>query len=75
MPVYSSTLYLDVGDYKARTGLSPPVAYPSTIEYEANKGSLPRHHVYAIDYYSSTVQGDPSLSGALYLSIHHGDGR
>jgi hypothetical protein len=47
-------MYLDMGDYKGRTGLSPPVVYPSTIGYEANEGSLkPRHHVYAIDYYSS----------------------
>ena len=31
-------------------------AYPSTMEYEANKGSLqPRHHIYAIDYYSSAL--------------------
>ena len=44
-----------MGDYEGRTGLSPPVAYPSTMEYEANEGSLkPRHHVYAINYYSST---------------------
>ena len=40
MPAYSSTPYLDVGDYKGWIGLSPPVSYPSTVEYEANKGSL-----------------------------------
>jgi hypothetical protein len=39
-PAYSSTSYSDVGDYKGWTGLSPPVVYPSTMEYEANKGSL-----------------------------------
>ena len=59
----SSTPYLNVGDYKGQTGLSPPTAYPSTMEYEVNEGSLqPRHHVYAIDYYSSINQGYPSLS-------------
>ena len=64
MPAYSSTPYLDVGDYKGRIGLSLSTAYPSTVEYEANEGSLePRHHVYAIDYYSSIDQGYPSLSG------------
>ena len=40
MPAYSSTPYLDVGDYEGWIGLSPPVAYPSTVEYEANEGSL-----------------------------------
>jgi hypothetical protein len=43
-----------MGDYEGRTWLSPPAAYPSTEGYETNEGSLkPRHHVYAIDYYSS----------------------
>jgi hypothetical protein len=32
--------YLDMGDYEGRIGLSPPTAYPTTMEYEANKGSL-----------------------------------
>jgi hypothetical protein len=28
------------------------------MEYEANKGRLyPKHHVYAIDYYSSFLRG------------------
>ena len=36
----SSTPYPNMGDYKGRTGLSPPAAYPSTVEYEANEGSL-----------------------------------
>jgi hypothetical protein len=28
--------------------------------HEANKGNLrPKHHVYAVDYYSSVVQGLP----------------
>ena len=40
MPVSSSTPYLDVGDYKRRTGLSPPASYPSTIGNDANEGSL-----------------------------------
>ena len=40
MPAYSSTLYPDVGDYEGRIGLSPPTVYPSTVEYEANEGSL-----------------------------------
>ena len=53
---YSSTPYLDVGDYKGRTGLSPPTVYPSIVEYEANEGNLqPRHHVYAIDYSSIVI--------------------
>ena len=47
-------LYPDMRDYKRWIGLSPPAAYPSTMEYEANEDSFyPRHHVYAIDYYSS----------------------
>ena len=29
---YGSTSNPDVGDYKGRTELSPPVAYPSTVE-------------------------------------------
>jgi hypothetical protein len=29
-----------VGDYKRRIGLSPPAANPSTMEHEANEGSL-----------------------------------
>ena len=36
----SSTLYPNMGDYKGRIGLPPPIAYPSTDEYEANEGSL-----------------------------------
>jgi hypothetical protein len=40
MPAYSSTPYPNVGDYKGRIGLSPPAAYPSTVEYEAKEGSL-----------------------------------
>jgi hypothetical protein len=32
--------YPDVGDYKEQIELSSPAAYPSTIEYEANEGSL-----------------------------------
>jgi hypothetical protein len=58
MLVYGYTSYPNMGDYKGWTGLSPPAAYSSTVEYEANEGSLlPRHHVYAIDYYSSVDQG------------------
>ena len=38
MPAYGSMSYPNVGDYKGWT--SPPAAYPSTREYEANKGSL-----------------------------------
>ena len=53
---YDSMSNPNVGDYKGRIGLSPPAAYPSTVGYKANKGSLqPRHHVYAIDYSSSVV--------------------
>jgi hypothetical protein len=33
-------LYPDMGDYKGRTGLSPPAAYLSTVGYEENEGSL-----------------------------------
>ena len=45
---------LNMGDYKGWTGLSPPTTYPSTMGNEANEGSFkPRHHIYAIDYYSS----------------------
>jgi hypothetical protein len=40
MPTSRSTPYPNVRDYKGWIGLSPPVAYPSTIEYEANEGSL-----------------------------------
>jgi hypothetical protein len=46
--------YPNLGDYKGWTGLSPPVAYPSIMEYEEMKvaSSL---EVYAIDYCSSVV--------------------
>jgi hypothetical protein len=40
MPVYGSTPYPDMGDYKERIGLSPPATYPSNRGYEANEGSL-----------------------------------
>jgi len=40
MPACSSTLYPNVEDYKGQIGLSPPAAYPSTMEYKAKKGSL-----------------------------------
>jgi hypothetical protein len=57
----------NVGDYKGWTGLSPPVAYPSTVGNEANEGNVKlRHHVYAISYYSSVSQKHPSLSKVLY---------
>lgn len=64
LPAYSSTLNPNVGVYKGWTGPSPPAAHPSTVGNEADEGSLqPRHHIYAIDYYSSVDQGYPSLSG------------
>ena len=48
--------YPNVEDYEGWTGLSPPAAYPSTVEYKANECSLyPRHQAYAIDYYSSAL--------------------
>jgi hypothetical protein len=40
MPVYGSTPYLNLGDYKGQIGLSPLVAYPSTVGYEANEGNM-----------------------------------
>ena len=40
IPAYGSTPYLNMGDYKGRTGLSPLAAYPSTMGHEANEGSL-----------------------------------
>jgi len=54
-PAISSTPNPHVGDYKGRTGLSPPAAYPDRPwRRYANNGNLqPRHHVYASDYYSS----------------------
>ena len=47
--------------YAGQTGLSPPSVYPfHTMELRANKGNLrPRHHVYAIYYYSRVGQGYP----------------
>ena len=44
-----------------RTGLSPPATnHMTSWGLVANKGNLgPRHHVYAIDYYSSVVQDLP----------------
>ena len=49
--------YPNVGDYKGRTGLSPPAAYPSTVEYGANEDNQQsRHHVYTTDYYSDAGQ-------------------
>jgi hypothetical protein len=35
------TEYPNVGDYKGRTGLSPPAAYPSTVGY---------HHIHRFSY-------------------------
>ena len=64
---YGSTSNPNMGDYKGRTGLSPPAAYPSTVGNEANKGNFElRHRVYAIGYYSSVGHELPSLSGVLY---------
>ena len=40
MPASSSMPYPNMGDYKGWTGMSPPVAYPSTMGYKANEGSL-----------------------------------
>ena len=40
IPAYGSMLSSNVGDYKGRTELSPPTAYPSTMGHEANEGSL-----------------------------------
>ena len=37
---YSSTQYPDMEDYEGWIGLSPPFAYPSTMGYKANEGSL-----------------------------------
>jgi hypothetical protein len=31
---------MNMGDYKGQIGLSPPIAYPSTVENEANEGNL-----------------------------------
>jgi hypothetical protein len=38
MSACSSTPYPNVGDYEGWTGLSPPTAYPSTMEYKINEG-------------------------------------
>jgi hypothetical protein len=40
MMASSSTPYPNVGDYKGRTGLSPPTAYPLTRGYEENEGNV-----------------------------------
>jgi hypothetical protein len=40
MSACSSMSYPDVEDYEGRTGLSPPVAYPSTVEYETNEDNF-----------------------------------
>jgi hypothetical protein len=39
-PAYNSTPCPHVGECKGRIGLSPPIAYPSTVGHEANEGSL-----------------------------------
>jgi len=39
-PACSSMSNLDMGDYRGRTWLSPPTAYPSTMGNEANEGNL-----------------------------------
>jgi hypothetical protein len=39
----------------------------NTMGLVANKGNLgPKHHVYAVDYYSSVAQGYPFFIRALY---------
>jgi hypothetical protein len=65
-----------VGEYKGWTRLSPPAAYPyNTVVLKANKGNLrPKHHVYAVDYYSSVAQGYPFFIRGLYYSIRHENG-
>jgi hypothetical protein len=40
IPACSSMPYLNMGDYKGRTWLSPPATNPSTGEYDANEGSF-----------------------------------
>ena len=40
MSASSSTSYPNVGDYKERTELSPPAAYPSTMGNEANESNF-----------------------------------
>ena len=40
IPVYSSMSYSNMKDYEGQTWLSPLTAYPSTMEYEENEGSL-----------------------------------
>ena len=54
-PAISSTPNPHVGDYKGRIGLSPPAAYPDRPlrRYANNSTLLPRHHVYASEYYYS----------------------
>jgi hypothetical protein len=67
MPAYNSTPYPNVEELEGWTELSPPAAYPSTMEHEANEGNFElKHHVYAIGYNSSVGQEHPSLSGVLY---------
>jgi hypothetical protein len=48
-------------EHDKRIGLSPPTAYPyNTLWLEANKGNLrPKHHIYAVNYYSSITKGYP----------------
>jgi hypothetical protein len=52
-PAISSTPNPNVEDYKGRTVLSPPAAYPDRPWGRvANKGNFKlSHHVYTIDYY------------------------
>ena len=40
IPACSSMLNPNVEDYMGRTGLSPPTAYRSTMENEANEGNV-----------------------------------
>ena len=57
-PAISSTPNLNMGDCKGCTRLSPPSAYPDRPwGRDANNGNVkPRHHVYAINSYSSPGQ-------------------
>ena len=50
--------YLNIGDYKGRTGLSPPAAYPSIGEKDNafTYLSIPKHHACVYKNYPNPLE-------------------
>jgi hypothetical protein len=66
--------YPNVGDYKGQKGLSPPAAYPTTMEYKANEGSSSLDTTSTLSTTTlAQYQGDLIFIRGPQLEIHHKD--